>query len=194
MELYTALDTARADFADLLAGLTPEQWEQPSLCAGWRVREVAAHVALTTAPLLTQVSALLRSGLRFDHMIDSTARANAVKPPEQLVEEVRALVGARRRPPGTDPVDPLNDVLVHTQDVARPLGVTVPIDPAAAALSADLVWKRTFPFRAQARVPGRELIATDVEWRRGAGEPMEAPISELLLILTGRVVRVDDGR
>jgi len=191
MELDAAIDTARRDFAELLAGLTSEQWEQPSLCAGWRVREVAAHVALTAAPLLTQVSAVVRSGFRFDRMVDATARANAAKPPERLVEEVRALVGVRKRPPGTTPVDPLNDVLVHTQDVARPLGITVPLDPEAAATAADLVWKRPFPFRAQARVQGRELIATDVDWRRGSGEPLEAPMGELLLILTGRVVRTD---
>jgi uncharacterized protein (TIGR03083 family) len=180
------IDTARAELADLLAGLTAEQWERPSLCAGWRVREVAAHVALTAASPLTQVKAMARSGFRFDHMIDRTARAHAAVPTAQLVEEVRGLVGARRRPPGTTPADPLNDVLVHTQDIARPLGITVPIPVDAAVVAADLVWRRTFPFHARARVPGRELVATDVEWRRGAGEPLQAPIGELLLLLTGR--------
>jgi uncharacterized protein (TIGR03083 family) len=181
------IDTARRELADLLEGLTAAQWEEPSLCAGWRVREVAAHVALTAAPRHTQVLAMVRSGFRFDHMIDSTARAHAAAPTSQLVDEVRGLVGQRRRPPGATPADPLNDALVHTQDIARPLGLSVPIPPEPAAVAADLVWKRSFPFHAQARVPGRELIATDVEWRRGAGEPLEAPMGELLLILTGRV-------
>jgi len=121
MDLDAAIDAARTDFADVLDRLTHAQWEQPSLCAGWRVREVAAHVALTTAPPLTMVPALVRSGSRFNRMIDASARAHAAAPIEQLRAEVRALVGARRRPPGTAPVDPLNDVLVHTQDVARAL-------------------------------------------------------------------------
>jgi uncharacterized protein (TIGR03083 family) len=187
MDLDAAIDAARTDFADLLDQLTPAQWEQPSLCAGWRVREVAAHVALTAAPPLRMVSALVRSGFRFNRMIDASARAHAAAPIEQLRAEVRALVGARRRPPGTAPVDPLNDVLVHTQDVARAVGVDVPIPPGPAAVAADLVWRRPFPFHARDRVKGRALVATDVDWRRGQGEPLEAPMGELLLVLTGRV-------
>jgi len=34
----------RADLAALLTTLTPEQWDSPSLCAKWRVRDVVAHV------------------------------------------------------------------------------------------------------------------------------------------------------
>ncbi|MCF7551634.1 maleylpyruvate isomerase family mycothiol-dependent enzyme [Pseudonocardia sp. WMMC193] len=181
------IDTARAELADLLAGLTPAQWEQPSLCAGWRVREVAAHVALTAESPFTQVAAMVRSGFRFDRMVDATARAHAAVPTSQLVDEVRGLVGVRRRPPGTVPADPLNDVLVHTQDIARPLGLDIAIPAEPATVAADLVWRRAFPFRARDRVRGRELVATDVEWRRGAGEPLEAPIGDLLLILTGRI-------
>ncbi|GAA4543421.1 hypothetical protein [Pseudonocardia xishanensis] len=63
--------------------------------------------------------------------------------------------------------------------------------PRSAALAADLVRRRAFPFHAQKRVPGRELIATDIDRRRGGGEPPEAPMGELLLLLTGCVVTSD---
>src|SRR5829696_3067782 len=34
----------RAELADFLQTLSPSQWEAPSLCADWRVRDVVAHV------------------------------------------------------------------------------------------------------------------------------------------------------
>jgi len=34
----------RADLAEFLATLTPEQWEAPTLCTLWRVRDVVAHI------------------------------------------------------------------------------------------------------------------------------------------------------
>ncbi|MBN9113033.1 MAG: maleylpyruvate isomerase family mycothiol-dependent enzyme [Pseudonocardia sp.] len=187
VDVADAVDAARTELADLLAGLDETQWEQPSLCAGWRVREVAAHVALSTGPAHTAVIELVRAGFRFDTMIDRTARAHAARrSTAQLVAEVRGLVGQRRRPPGTSPVDPLNDVLVHTQDIARPLGIAHPMPVDAAAAAAALVWSRGFPFHARDRVRGLEIVATDVDFRRGSGRTLEASISELLLMLTGR--------
>jgi uncharacterized protein (TIGR03083 family) len=187
VDLAVAIDTARAELADLLAELSPEEWEKASLCEGWRVREVAAHVALTTTPPHVAALEMARAGFRFNAMIDRTARAHAAAPTDQLVDEVRGLVGARRRPPGTVPADPLNDVLIHTQDIARPLGRTVPVSPAAGVVAADLVWGRTFPFGARRRVAGYALVATDAEWERGSGTRVEAPIGELLLMMTGRL-------
>ena len=34
----------RAAFAAFLATLSPRQWQVPTLCARWRVRDVVAHV------------------------------------------------------------------------------------------------------------------------------------------------------
>lgn len=188
MDVADAVDTARTELADLLAGLDDAQWEQPSLCAGWRVREVAAHLALSGIGPLTATLELVRSGFRFNAMIDRTARAHAAsRSTDQLVTELRGLVGQRRRPPGTSPVDPLNDLLVHTQDIARPLGIEIAMPAGAAAAAAALVWSRGFPFHGRDRVRDLEVVATDVDFRRGSGRPLEAPIAELLLMLTGRI-------
>ncbi len=46
LEMATA---ERTDLADLLATLTLQQWEAPSLCERWRVRDVVAHVMSSTA-------------------------------------------------------------------------------------------------------------------------------------------------
>ena len=40
--VWTRIDAARAELADLFDTLTPQQWETPSLCAGWTVRDIVA--------------------------------------------------------------------------------------------------------------------------------------------------------
>ncbi len=44
MDVRTLAEQERRDLADLAATLTSEQWDAPSLCEGWRVRDVVAHV------------------------------------------------------------------------------------------------------------------------------------------------------
>ena len=45
-EVWRAIDAERISLADLLDSLGEREWETPSLCAGWRVRDVAAHLTL----------------------------------------------------------------------------------------------------------------------------------------------------
>lgn len=191
-DLWAEIDRLRGAFADLLASLAPEQWERPSLCAGWRVREVAAHLALSAPSFGWALAALVRARFSFNALIDQTARAHAAATtPDQLVAQIHGLAGSRRRAPGTNRLDPLLDVLVHTQDVARPLGITVPMPAPHAAAAAGLAWDRSFPFNARSRHRGLRLVATDIDWERGAGRTVEAPMSTILLALTGRT-DIDD--
>ena len=184
--IWTTIDAERGSLADLLEQLSPEEWDQPSLCAGWRVRDVAAHLALAHMGIGTAVPALLRARGSFDRMIDATARAHAAVPTGRLVAELRAMRGSRRRAPGVSSVEPLTDVLVHGQDIALPLGISRPMPPAAAALAATRVWTMGWPFWARRRLRGLELRATDVPWRVGSGDPVDGTIGELLVLITGR--------
>src|SRR3954454_14420026 len=134
-ELWTTIDAQRTSLADLLAGLTPEEWATPSWCAGWRVRDVAAHLALAQVPLAVALPALLRARGSFDRMVHDTAVVRATAPPEELVGAIRAMVGSRRRAPVVTEVEPLLDVLVRGQDIARRLGRDRPVPPAAAAVA-----------------------------------------------------------
>ena len=61
---WRVIGSERRGLAELLASLTDEQWETPSLCADWRVRDVAAHVALVpTAPgLLALIGGVVKVG------------------------------------------------------------------------------------------------------------------------------------
>lgn len=189
--IWSTIDEERGSLADLLEQLPPADWERPSLCSGWRVRDVAAHLALAHTGARAAVPALLRARGSFDRMVDQTARAHAVVPTAQLVAEIRAMRGSRRHAVGTSIVEPLTDVLVHGQDVARPLGIERDVPPAAAAISADRVWQLNWPFWPRRRLQGLALEATDHPWRVGAGEPVTGSMGDLLLLLTGRTCALD---
>jgi uncharacterized protein (TIGR03083 family) len=185
-ELWATVDAQRTSLADLLAGLTPEEWATPSWCVGWRVRDVAAHLALAQVPLAVALPAFLRARGSFDRMVHDTAVARAAAPPEELVEAIRAMVGSRRHVAVVSEVEPLLDVLVHGQDIARPLGRERPVPPAAAATAATRAWRMGWPFWARRRLRGTSLAATDSDWRVGSGAVVLGTTGDLLLLVTGR--------
>ena len=193
-QVGTAIEAQRRDLADLLEALDDDAWHRPSLCEGWRVRDVAAHVTLAArARPLPAMVGLVRARGSFNRFVrdDAVSRAGS-RTPDQLVAEIREVAGVRHHPPGTKVLDPLIDVLVHGQDIAVPLGIVRPMPPDAAAAAADRVWSMGFPFRARKRLGGRRLVATNADWSAGDGDAtVEAPIERLLLLLTGRWVGPD---
>jgi uncharacterized protein (TIGR03083 family) len=174
--------------ADLLAELDDEQWEQPSLCAQWRIKDVAAHIALTPqSPGLPAILVTaMRVGFDFDRLNHDLAVAHADRPAGELVDLLRNLADSRRRPAITTVDNLLFDTLVHIQDVAIPLGrpVAMPVD--AAREGADRVWRMGWPFWARRRLRGLRLVATDTAWSAGEGAEVRGPVQALLLLLTGR--------
>lgn len=190
-ELWLAVDAERARTAELLEGLSDVEWTHPSLCAGWTVRDVAAH--LTLAPQITIGGALVeftKARGSFHRMVHDTAVKQAALPTAELVALLRGAVGCRRLAPGQKLKDALMDVLVHTQDVALPLGRTWPMPAQAATTSADHLWQMGWPFHTQRRMRGLRLVATDVEWSAGDGAEVRGSIDALLMLLAGRTATV----
>jgi uncharacterized protein (TIGR03083 family) len=187
---WAAIDRERLDLADLLDSLTPQEWSHPSLCTGWRIREVAAHLALAQMGKGQAALCMLRARGSFDRMVRDTARRHATASTTQFVAEIRAMAGSRKHAPGITHLEPLIDVLVHGQDIAVPLGLTRTMPVDAAATAATRVWTVGLPlslaFRARSRLHGLRLVATDTDWSVGVGEPVEGPIAALLMLLTGR--------
>ncbi|TMR09110.1 maleylpyruvate isomerase family mycothiol-dependent enzyme [Nonomuraea turkmeniaca] len=185
--IWAALEIERHGLADLLGSLPEEDWERPSLCAGWRVRDVAAHLAIATrVSLLWGLVEFVRARGDFDRMIRDSAVRHARLPIGEIVEQVRESAGSHRRAPSTKPLDPLFDALVHGQDIAVPLGIDRAMPLEAARACATHIWERGFPFHPQRRLRGLRLVATDVDWAVGAGDVVEGPIQALLLLLSGR--------
>jgi len=186
-EVWRVIDSERGSLADLFDSLSDQEWEAPSLCAGWRVRDVAAHLTLAQMGLVPAAVAAVRARGNFDRMIhDSAVRQAGRVPVREYAPRLRAMAGSRRKAPGVSHLEPLIDVLVHGQDVAIPLGRPRPMPVRAAVAAADRVWPSLYPWRAGRRLTGFRLAATDCSWSAGDGLLVEGPISAILLLLTGR--------
>jgi uncharacterized protein (TIGR03083 family) len=190
-EVWRTIDAERLRFADLLAQLTDAEWTKPSLCAGWTVRDVAAHLTLAHIRMPAVIVGLARARGNLGVMIRDTARRHAAAPTEQIIGEIRAMAGSRRHVPGITPLEPLIDVLVHGQDIALPLGRALPMPVGAAAAAATRICTNNSIHRARRKLDGFRLTATDTSWSAGEGRTVEGPVEALLLTLTGRTVAAD---
>ena len=190
---WSVIEQERRWLADLLESRDAQDWDGPSLCAGWRIRDVAAHVAL--APNPPSLGQMLVDGARargrFHKLNHDSAVRHADRLGSGLVTELREHADSRRLPAVTGYRNTLFDVLVHTQDVALPLGLDHPMPVEAARDGAHRVWTMGWPFWARRRLRPFRLAATDIDWTAGDGALVQGPITALLLLLTGRAARLD---
>jgi uncharacterized protein (TIGR03083 family) len=184
-QIWHYIDEQRADLADFLDTLSPAQWATPSLCPGWTVREVAAHITQANSSRARLVIEAIRSGFRFNSMTYGYARRDT-RTPAELTAALRAMVGVRRRPPGTAVADPLMDVLVHGQDIAIPLGMRRTMPIPAAIVAAERLWSMRFPFRPSRSFRDVAFTATDAPFAVGQGQPVSGPIQDIVLVFAGR--------
>jgi uncharacterized protein (TIGR03083 family) len=184
-QVWRHIDTERTWVADLLESLPPADWDRASLCEGWTVRDVGAHLAFAQARIRDVLWPAVRTGFSHNGMIRYAALHSPLTH-DQIVARLRGFVGSRRTAPFITETEPLLDVLVHTQDICIPLGIEhrMPVDAAAAA--ADRMLALRGPMRLWKPPHGVRLVATDVEWSHGDGPVVRAPISTHLLTLTGR--------
>ncbi|NNH68442.1 maleylpyruvate isomerase family mycothiol-dependent enzyme [Nocardia uniformis] len=191
-EIWQAVAAERVTLLELLEGLSESDWDRPSLCDGWRVRDVAAHVILSSSPT---IAALLINLIRARGNLTRLSRDTAIRhadrsPSRQLLVQLRATIPLRVAAPGTTPTDRLMDLLVHIQDIAIPLGLSRDMPTASARLALDRVWTMNWPFHAHRKLSPYRLIATDTHWTVGTGPTIEAPIADLLLLATGRTAKL----
>lgn len=172
--------------ADFLASLRPEQWDQPSLCTGWRVRDVAAHVVSYEEHDWDDVIRRVRRAHFRPRRVNEVALAEyAALDPEELVEFLRNHLtpqGATRRFGGRVG---LVDALIHHQDMRRPLGMRREI-PSERLLCALPFAVTAPPLRGFWHARGVRLIATDLDWSRGRGPEARGPAEAVLMVLAGR--------
>ena len=183
--VWQHIDDERAWLADLLESLPPEGWRHPSLCEGWTVRDVGAHLALAHARVRDLLWPAVRAGFRYDTVVKDTALRSPLTH-QEIVATMRAFVGSRRRVAFITDLEPLIDVLVHTQDICRPLGIDHPMPPEAAAAAATRVLSTPRPIRRWKPPQNIRMVATDILWAYGRGEEVRAPMRSHLLTLTGR--------
>lgn len=187
--VWAHIHAERRALAATLADLTPEQWQADSLCAGWTVQDVAAHVISHPQIGWAQMPAMVARNLGHSYnamIFREVKRMGASSTRESILADYAAFDGSTRKVPTTTVLEPLMDCLVHHQDITRPLGLRRDMDPEAAAAAADRA--RTLAFLSGTRklVKGCRMVATDVDWVRGSGPTITGPVQELLMVCMGR--------
>jgi uncharacterized protein (TIGR03083 family) len=188
IDIREAIAAERTELAEVLAGLPAEAWDAPSLCEGWRVREVVAHM---TAPY-RQPDALFLHTEDVDELnraADELARQDAAR---LTVAELTADLRDNARHPwrpggGHDFTGALSHDVIHGLDITVALGLGRQVPPDRVRIVLDvLVPERAGFFGTD--LTGKRLVATDLDWRHGVGEPMNRPAQELLMFVCGRTV------
>ncbi|MGI8662572.1 MAG: maleylpyruvate isomerase family mycothiol-dependent enzyme [Acidimicrobiales bacterium] len=189
---WPALDAERTELADLLESLSPAQWDNATLCEGWRVREVAAHLRIAgTTTARSLAAGLLRHRFDFDSWMMRAAKEGAQAPTAELAAGVRSLVGSRHKPPVVKAIDPLCDTILHAQDIRRPLGLPRVVPAAPLLAVADHLVGNRF-YKTPKRLQGLQVRMTDHAWEHGDGALVEGPGEAIVLMMTGRRAALDD--
>jgi uncharacterized protein (TIGR03083 family) len=176
----------REDFADLLAGLSPEQWEQPSLCDCWRVRDVVAHVLSYDELSRWQLVCRFVKGGLLPNRINAIGVSDyARQSPEQLSELMRACIPPRGLTSGFGGMIALVDGMIHQQDIRRPLGIARAIPPMRQQRVLNYAL-RSPAVRGARRARGVRLVATDLDWVHGSGPEVTGPAEALLMAMAAR--------
>lgn len=182
----------REEFADLLEGLTPQQWATPSLCDGWSVRDVATHTIAYLGQSRTRLLInMIRARGDVDRINADQLQEQAGRSPARLVELMRQ----RAEPSGAAALYRgrvgLIECLIHQQDIRRPLKQprSIPED----RLQVSLDYARVSPVIGGARrTRGVRLVATDMDWSAGHGPEARGTGEALLLAMTGRAELLDE--
>ncbi len=177
--------------AALLESLPEAAWDTPSMCAGWRVREVVAHVTMAARYSTEEFEAMLReAAFDFTAVSDGIAARDAVLPRATLLADLRSETMRRWTPPGGGFVGALNHVVVHGLDVTAALGVERVTPDRTIRLILDGLAAGGVHRHFGTSVDGVELTAADIAWSFGSGTTVRAPAQDLVLALCGRPVDV----
>lgn len=184
----------RIDLADTGASLTPDQWDAPSLCEGWMVRHVFAHVVSgATQNVLAFIPSLLTARFNVKQaLLRAAIRDGDATEQHVLVAQLRANAASRKRPPGTTPAGLLAEAIVHGQDIRRALGIHRDAPPDRTAVALWSMVRTGSILGNKKRIAGLRLVATDVDWSHGDGPEVRGSAEALLMATCGRRVALDD--
>jgi uncharacterized protein (TIGR03083 family) len=175
----------------LLEALTQPEWDEPSLCAGWRVRDVVGHmVSETTMTIPKVLRGVVMSGMRVNRFIARDARNRGGSSIPDLVDDFRAAVPTRTHLRGLSSQSMLQDIVVHSLDIRLPLRRAHNVPEGRMNLVvADLRCSRFLPGRTLFR--DLRVIAIDSEWCAGEGLVVTGPIENLILAMGGRLAGLE---
>lgn len=186
-DLMPIVTAERRAFSNVLESLSEQDWNTPSLCAGWRVREVLAHMTMPlrlSAPRF--MVEMVRSGGSFARMADRVARRDAQVPTRNLIERWHNCEHTPWKPPGGGLRGALTHDIVHGLDITIPLGLEHPVTEAALRIVLDHATSPLSQKHFKLDLTDTRLEANDLDWAFGAGEPLRSTAHQLLMVLMDR--------
>jgi len=192
MDIWPVIHAERKSLAGDLRPLTEEQWDAASLCPGWTVRDVLAH--MTSAASLTPptfFTTLIGSGFSFEKLQAKGIAAHRGDSPADTLAGFDKVQTSVKHPPG--PANTwLGEVIVHSQDIRRPLGIEHQYNTGALVQVADFYKGSNALIGSKNRIAGLTLRATDADWSHGTGPEVSGPMLSLVMSMTGRKAALDD--
>lgn len=188
---WPTIHSERSALAADLSTLTEDQWQTPSLCAGWTVRDVLSHMTSTAKMTPPRFFAkFARSGFRFNAMNAKGIAKEGAGPPRTGLAEFQSHIDDSTHPPG--PVQAmLGEAIVHSADIRVPLGIVHVYPTEALVQVADFYKASNLLIGAKSRIAGITLRATDADWTTGSGPEVSGPLLSLILAMTGREAGLD---
>lgn len=183
------LVAARRDLLAVVEDLSPTEWDKPSLCTGWRVRDVVAHVAqLPDMKRRNLLPRIIKARGSLTRVRDEAARTEGEQPASEILAHFRENLECLHVPPGSTAEKALVDIVVHSLDICHPNGWELPLPADRVRAAMSILVTLGEPFGGKHRAEGLHLDTTDVDWRFGRGDHVRGPAPVMLLALAGRPV------
>jgi uncharacterized protein (TIGR03083 family) len=182
----TLIHAERARIATMLEGLDEDAWRTGSLCSDWSVEQVVAH--LTTAAntgKLAWIRSMARAGFNPSKHNERQLSRHLGSTPTETLQRFRDSVTSTIAPTN-DHAAWLGEVIVHGQDIARPLGIELTPDPVAVGEVARFFATKDFAVNSRSAAKGLALEATDDAFRSGDGPSVRGPLLDLVMAMAGR--------
>lgn len=190
-QIWETVIEQRLQLAGILRRLDPEQWAKPSLCVGWTVQDVAAHMIsapqLGLAAILKLMPQMVRYGYNRTTLHDGQRRGRAGA--ASILSQFDRFATVPRGPAVVSMRETLTDSLVHFQDIVRPLSIEHDMLLDAAVEVARRLAHTGLLLGSRPMLKSLRMVATDADYSQGSGDEISGPIAELVMLRAGRAPR-----
>ena len=190
--IWSLVHSERAGLEADLADLTDRQWATQSLCTGFTVRQVLAH--LTAGASLNParwLAGVIRCRFDFDKQVAMRLAEQLGAIPAETLARFRCVVTSTAKPP-LPTAAMLGETIVHGEDIRRPLGVHRDHPITTLTRLANYYQGSDLVVPAKGRIVGLRLQASDGPFATGAGPLVSGRTIALIMAMTGRVTYCDE--
>jgi len=183
-QIWSTIHAERKALAADLDKVNGDAWSTPSLCGGWTVRDVLAH--MTAAAEQTPMSFFAKfAGSGFNFAKFAQKDVERVESKGEVLASFKAAMGSTKAPPGPT-MTWLGETIVHGDDIRRALGISYDYPAAATTAVADSYKTSNLLIGSKKRITGLKLVAADTDWTHGDGPEVTGKMIDLLMAMAGR--------